>query len=130
MSSSAVRRAIPLGIIDTQSRYLAVSYSLLVPLHHPHEPDTQCTPEDVRRSVQESLDKLGFIPDLFLLHNPHLVAKQEGKNIEDMYALVEDLVLDGTLKGCSLGISNFRQVTLVSLTRSEADRSDLKTSRP
>jgi diketogulonate reductase-like aldo/keto reductase len=70
--------------------------------------ETQCTPEDVRRSVQDSLDKLGFIPDLYLLHNPLLVEDQEGKNIEDMYALVEDLVFDGTLKGCSLGLSNFR----------------------
>jgi diketogulonate reductase-like aldo/keto reductase len=70
--------------------------------------ETQCTPEDVRRSVQDSLDKLGFIPDLYLLHNPLLVEDQVGKNIEDMYALVEDLVLDGMLKGCSLGLSNFR----------------------
>ena len=57
----------------------------------------------MRRSVTESLDKLGFIPDLMLLHNPYL-----SEDIGKFYNLVEDLVLDGTLKGCSLGLSNFR----------------------
>lgn len=66
---------------------------------------TECTQDDVRRTVTESLDKLGFIPDLILLHNPFLAQE---KSIAEFYGYVEELVKDGTLRGCSLGLSNFR----------------------
>ncbi|ORY32558.1 NADP-dependent oxidoreductase domain-containing protein [Naematelia encephala] len=63
------------------------------------------SPEDVRKSVQGSLDKLGFIPDLILIHNPFVPGPSK---IGEFWTSLEALVEDGTLKGCSLGISNFR----------------------
>jgi diketogulonate reductase-like aldo/keto reductase len=59
----------------------------------------------VRESVEGSLAELGFIPDLFLVHSPFIddVAK-----IGELWGYLEELVLDGTLRGCSLGLSNFR----------------------
>ena len=68
--------------------------------------ETKCTQEDVRRSVTESIERLGYIPDLILLHNPFLAGS--GKSVTEFYGYVEELVKDGTLKGCSLGLSNFR----------------------
>lgn len=40
-----------------------------------------------------------------LVHNPYV--PEEGKNVVFWQAL-ESLVEDGTLKGCSLGVSNYR----------------------
>jgi diketogulonate reductase-like aldo/keto reductase len=55
--------------------------------------------------VQDSLAKLGFIPDLLLIHSPFVPA--EGQ-IGVFWQILESLVEDGTLKGTSLGVSNFR----------------------
>lgn len=63
------------------------------------------TKENVRASVMESLEKLGCKPDLYLIHNPFV--PEEGK-IAEFWTYLEDLVLDGTLEGVSLGVSNFR----------------------
>ena len=71
--------------------------------------------EDIKASVQKSLDEIKFIPDLLLIHNPHIPEK--GK-IGDFWKHLETLVQDGTLKGCSLGISNFRPVDIEELMKS------------
>lgn len=63
------------------------------------------TPENIRQSVDESLKKLGTLPDLLLIHNPFV--PEQGK-IGEFWTILEDLVYDGTLKGVSLGVSNFR----------------------
>lgn len=63
------------------------------------------TKENVTASVKESLEKLGCKPDLYLIHNPFV--PEEGK-IAEFWTYLEDLVLDGTLEGVSLGVSNFR----------------------
>lgn len=56
-----------------------------------------------------SIEKLGFIPNLLLVHNPFIPA--EGQ-LGEFWGWLEDLVQDGTLKGCSLGLSNFRPVDI------------------
>ncbi|WWC86218.1 uncharacterized protein L201_001091 [Kwoniella dendrophila CBS 6074] len=63
------------------------------------------TPEALKANVQDRLQKLGFKPDLLLIHNPFV--PETGK-IAKFWTLLEDLVLDGTLEGASLGVSNFR----------------------
>jgi len=55
--------------------------------------------------VQASIERLGFIPNLILIHSPF---EPEEGTIPDFWQHLEALVEDGTLKGCSLGISNFR----------------------
>ena len=62
-------------------------------------------PEELKKCVQESVRKLGFIPNLMLIHSPFV--PEEGK-IGEFWTILEGLVKDGTLKGCSLGVSNFR----------------------
>lgn len=71
--------------------------------------ETNASPEDIRASVQKSLDALTFIPDLFLIHNPYIPSKA-GVSIAHFWQQLEGMVEDGMLKGCSLGISNFRPV--------------------
>ena len=63
------------------------------------------TKADIKRVVQESINKIGFIPDLFLIHSPFV---PEAGKIGEFWTILEGLVEDGTLKGCSLGVSNFR----------------------
>ncbi|ORY25528.1 NADP-dependent oxidoreductase domain-containing protein [Naematelia encephala] len=65
--------------------------------------------EEIKASVQRSLAELTFIPDLLLVHNPYIPEK--GK-IGEFWKHLETLVEDGTLKGCSLGVSNFRPVDI------------------
>ncbi|WWD17901.1 hypothetical protein CI109_102346 [Kwoniella shandongensis] len=64
-------------------------------------------PKVIRENVQSSLDKLGFKPDLYLVHNPFVPEAGKG-NIAKFWTILEDLVKDGTLEGVSLGVSNFR----------------------
>lgn len=54
-------------------------------------------------SVQGSLDRLGFIPDLYLIHYPYVVKQGDLKALWKMF---EDLKDQGKLK--SIGVSNFR----------------------
>lgn len=61
--------------------------------------------DSLKANVQESVQKLGFIPDLILIHSP--TVPKDGK-ISEFWQSLEKLVEDGTLKGCSLGFSNFR----------------------
>ena len=61
--------------------------------------------EAIRKGVDDSIAKLGFIPDLILIHSPNVV---EDGNIGQFWQHLESLVEDGTLKGTSLGFSNFR----------------------
>ncbi|KAF6751451.1 conjugated polyketone reductase C1 [Ephemerocybe angulata] len=66
--------------------------------------DTEAVPLDqVRKSVQESLDRLGTVPELYLIHNPYVVP--EGK-LKEFWGILEDLKDEGKLK--SIGVSNFR----------------------
>lgn len=67
--------------------------------------DVKTKPEDIKRSVQTTIDKLGGPPDLLLIHTPYVPEK--GK-IGQFWQVLEGLVQDGTLKGTSLGISNFQ----------------------
>ena len=63
------------------------------------------TDEVIRGYVEGSIERLGTIPDVFLIHNPFI--PEPGK-IGKFWQILEGLVEDGTLKGCSLGVSNFR----------------------
>lgn len=67
----------------------------------------QCTTDEksIRANVQGSLDKLKSPPDLLLIHAP--TVPEKGK-IGEFWTILEGLVNDGTLKGTSLGVSNFR----------------------
>jgi len=63
------------------------------------------TAASVKDNVETSIKKLGLIPDVILIHSPFV--PEEGK-IGEFWGYLEALVEDGTLKGCSLGLSNFR----------------------
>lgn len=58
---------------------------------------------EVPQAVQESIDRLGFVPDLFLIHNPFVAKPGE---LKAMWKVLEDLKDQGKLK--SIGVSNFR----------------------
>ncbi|GAA6034564.1 hypothetical protein JCM8097_005399 [Rhodosporidiobolus ruineniae] len=60
--------------------------------------------EDLKASVQESLDRLGRQPNLLLIHNPFVPPK--GKLVE-FWKILEELKDEGKLT-TSLGVSNFR----------------------
>lgn len=49
------------------------------------------------------MQKLGFVPDLFLIHNPFVAAPGE---LKPMWQILEGLKDEGKLK--SIGVSNFR----------------------
>lgn len=66
---------------------------------------SETTPEAIRKAVEETVRKLGRIPDLFVIHWPQVI--EEGK-IGEAWTILEGLVNDGTLEGASLGVSNFR----------------------
>jgi diketogulonate reductase-like aldo/keto reductase len=59
--------------------------------------------KDVVNSIQGSLDKLGFIPDLYLIHYPFVVKQGD---LKALWKIFEDLKDQGKLK--SIGVSNFR----------------------
>jgi diketogulonate reductase-like aldo/keto reductase len=67
-------------------------------------PDGYIVPVDkVRPAIQESIKKLGFIPDLFLIHDPHIAAPADLKKI---WQVLEEMKTGGELK--EIGVSNFR----------------------
>lgn len=70
--------------------------------------------EAIRGNVLASIARLQTKPDLLLIHNPFVV--QDG-NISQFWTYLEDLVLDGTLEGVSLGVSNFRPQDLEAILR-------------
>jgi diketogulonate reductase-like aldo/keto reductase len=59
--------------------------------------------EAVAGSVQGSLDRLGFVPDLYLVHYPQVVKQGQ---LKALWRIFEDLKDQGKLK--SIGVSNFR----------------------
>jgi diketogulonate reductase-like aldo/keto reductase len=59
--------------------------------------------EDVRESVEGSIKRLGFVPDLFLIHNPFIPKPGE---LKALWKQLETLKDEGKLK--SIGVSNFR----------------------
>ena len=63
------------------------------------------TEKDIRAAVEASVKRLGGPPDLYLIHNPYI---PEAGKIGEFWTILESLVEDGTLKGTSLGVSNFR----------------------
>ncbi|KAF4620350.1 hypothetical protein D9613_001201 [Agrocybe pediades] len=58
---------------------------------------------DVVSSVQGSLDRLGFVPNLYLVHNPFVAKPGE---LKAFWKILEDLKDQGKLR--SIGVSNFR----------------------
>ncbi|GAW00692.1 conjugated polyketone reductase C1 [Lentinula edodes] len=58
---------------------------------------------EVRSAVQESIKKLGFIPDLFLIHSPHVAARAD---LKKTWQVLEEMKDAGELK--EIGVSNFR----------------------
>lgn len=67
--------------------------------------DVATNPEAIKSNIQESLSKLQSPPDLLLIHAP--TVPEKGR-IGEFWTILEGLVEDGTLKGTSLGVSNFR----------------------
>ncbi|KAF9477135.1 conjugated polyketone reductase C1 [Pholiota conissans] len=59
--------------------------------------------DEITASIQDSLDKLGFVPNLYLIHNPFVV---EGGKLKAAWKVLEDLKDQGKLQ--SIGVSNFR----------------------
>lgn len=70
--------------------------------------------DELKTSVNRSLSQIGFIPNLLLIHNPHV---PDAGHLAEFWGWLEDLVEDDTLKGCSLGLSNFRPVDLEEIMR-------------
>lgn len=70
----------------------------------PNEPKLHTLPT-LKASISASLSALTFIPNLLLVHNPLI---PEPGHLGEFWGWLEGLVEDGTLKGCSLGVSNFR----------------------
>ncbi|KIY66709.1 Aldo/keto reductase [Cylindrobasidium torrendii FP15055 ss-10] len=58
---------------------------------------------DVRDAVMGSLVRLGFTPDVYLIHNPYVVARED---LKGLWTLFETLQSEGVLK--DIGVSNFR----------------------
>ena len=73
---------------------------ILVSTKANHEP---LSLSEVAGSVQGTLDRLGFVPDLFLVHNPFVPKPGE---LKSFWTILEGLKDKGQLK--SIGVSNFR----------------------
>ncbi|KAF8161648.1 conjugated polyketone reductase C1 [Crassisporium funariophilum] len=58
---------------------------------------------EVAASVESSINRLGFIPNLYLMHNPFVAHNGELKAV---WKVLEDLKSEGKLH--SIGVSNFR----------------------
>lgn len=72
--------------------------------------DTAISLDSVRPRVEASLQRLGFVPDLFLIHNPLIAAPGE---LVSMWKILEELKDEGKLK--SIGVSNFRPQDLLAI---------------
>ncbi|KAF9477115.1 conjugated polyketone reductase C1 [Pholiota conissans] len=59
--------------------------------------------DEIRSSIQGSLDKLGLIPNLYLIHSPYVA---ERGNLKAVWQILENLKDEGKLH--SIGVSNFR----------------------
>ncbi|KAF8161649.1 conjugated polyketone reductase C1 [Crassisporium funariophilum] len=58
---------------------------------------------EVGASVESSIDRLGFIPNLYLVHNPYVARDGE---LKALWKILEGLKSEGKLH--SIGVSNFR----------------------
>ncbi|KAF9047942.1 conjugated polyketone reductase C1 [Panaeolus papilionaceus] len=59
--------------------------------------------EKIGQLVQDSISRLGFVPDLYLIHNPYVV---KAGDLKALWKIFEGLKEEGVLK--SIGVSNFR----------------------
>ncbi|KAH6890924.1 conjugated polyketone reductase C1 [Coprinopsis sp. MPI-PUGE-AT-0042] len=59
----------------------------------------------IRASVEDSLDRLGLIPDCYLIHTPS-AGGYDGKKLKEIWKVFESLKDEGKLR--SIGVSNFR----------------------
>ncbi|KAH8834191.1 NADP-dependent oxidoreductase domain-containing protein [Flagelloscypha sp. PMI_526] len=66
----------------------------------PHECDTVPT-DQIRNEILASIERLGFTPDLLLIHNPFVV-----KDLKAAWKVLEDMKDAGELQ--DIGVSNFR----------------------
>ncbi|PPQ78620.1 hypothetical protein CVT25_010584 [Psilocybe cyanescens] len=66
--------------------------------------DDEPVPLDkVAGSIQESIDRLGFVPNLYLVHSPYVAKPGE---LKALWRILEDFKSQGKLQ--SIGVSNFR----------------------
>lgn len=59
--------------------------------------------DDIRASIERSINRLGTTPELFLIHNPFVPATGQ---LVEAWKIFEQLKDEGVLK--SIGVSNFR----------------------
>ena len=64
----------------------------------PHKSDA-----DIRAGIEETLDRMGTVPDLYLIHNP-MIGNED--RVVPTWKIMEDMKDEGKLK--SIGVSNFR----------------------
>lgn len=59
--------------------------------------------DEIKPAINNSIKKLGFIPDLFLIHGPDVV---DPSDLKKTWQILEEMKAAGELK--EIGVSNFR----------------------
>jgi len=88
--------------VSTASLRRTATYRLLILVSNKDNQEPVSLSE-VTASLQGSLDRLGFAPDLFLVHNPYVPKPGE---LKAFWSILEGMKDKGQLK--SIGVSNFR----------------------
>ncbi|ODN84498.1 hypothetical protein, variant 3 [Cryptococcus amylolentus CBS 6039] len=103
-TEEAVGQAVKKSGLDRKSLFLTTKISEKLPSDR----------EAIRKSVAASVEKLQSKPDLLIIHFPSVA--RDG-DLGKFWTELEELVLDGTLEGVSLGVSNFRPQDLEAILK-------------